>query len=122
MFLHHPLVVDGGNRVTLSGENLRWQLTQVLNELVRQRSQRGPLVLALDDLQWADLGSISLLFHLGRHLAGNRILIVGASLAGMHAAHRLYDRMGFVRTPDRDWSPRPDVDLRTYRIDLGGAR
>jgi predicted ATPase len=28
-------------------------------------------------LQWADLGSISLLFHLGRQLAGNRILIVG---------------------------------------------
>jgi DNA-binding SARP family transcriptional activator/tetratricopeptide (TPR) repeat protein len=39
---------------------------------------RAPLVLVLDDLQWADLGSISLLFHLGRYLAGNRILIVGA--------------------------------------------
>jgi ABC-type oligopeptide transport system substrate-binding subunit len=36
------------------------------------------LVLVLDDLQWADAGSISLLFHLGRHLAGNRILVVGA--------------------------------------------
>jgi predicted ATPase len=34
--------------------------------------------LVLDDVQWADLGSISLLFHLGRHLAGSRILIVGA--------------------------------------------
>jgi DNA-binding SARP family transcriptional activator/tetratricopeptide (TPR) repeat protein len=39
---------------------------------------RTPLVLVLDDLQWADLGSISLLFHLGRYLAGSRILIVGA--------------------------------------------
>jgi adenylate cyclase len=36
------------------------------------------LVLVVDDLQWADLGSISLLFHLGRQLAGSRILIVGA--------------------------------------------
>jgi len=34
--------------------------------------------LVLDDLQWADAGSISLLFHLGRQLAGSRILIVGA--------------------------------------------
>jgi predicted ATPase len=39
---------------------------------------RAPLVLVLDDLQWADAGSISLLFHLGRQLAGSRILIVGA--------------------------------------------
>lgn len=40
-------------------------------------SSRLPLILILDDLQWADVGSISLLFHLGRSLAGSRILIVG---------------------------------------------
>jgi predicted ATPase len=50
------------------------QYTGVLQAL----AQRAPLLLVLDDLQWADLGSISLLFHLGRHLAGRRILIVGA--------------------------------------------
>ncbi|NIN69149.1 MAG: AAA family ATPase, partial [Anaerolineae bacterium] len=50
------------------------QYTRVLQAL----TQRGPLLLVVDDLQWADLGSISLLFHLGRHLAGSRILIVGA--------------------------------------------
>jgi predicted ATPase len=32
----------------------------------------------MDDMQWADLGSVSLLFHLGRRLAGSRILLVGA--------------------------------------------
>ncbi|MBL7183248.1 MAG: AAA family ATPase [Anaerolineae bacterium] len=50
------------------------QYTRVLKALARQ----GPLLLVLDDLQWADAGSISLLFHLGRQLAGSRILIVGA--------------------------------------------
>lgn len=50
------------------------QYTRVLGALAR----KGPLVLVVDDLQWADTGSISLLFHLGRHLAGRRILIVGA--------------------------------------------
>ncbi|MEJ2734960.1 MAG: AAA family ATPase [Anaerolineae bacterium] len=50
------------------------QYSKVLQALARHVS----LVLVLDDLQWADLGSISLLFHLGRQLAGNRILIVGA--------------------------------------------
>jgi len=50
------------------------QYTGVLQVLAR----RHPVVVVLDDLQWADLGSISLLFHLGRQLAGNRILVVGA--------------------------------------------
>jgi len=31
---------------------------------------------------------------------------------------RLYDRMGFVRTPERDWSPAPGVSLVALRFDL----
>jgi DNA-binding SARP family transcriptional activator/predicted ATPase len=50
------------------------QYARVLQALARNAS----LVLVLDDLQWADLGSISLLFHLGRQLAHGRILILGA--------------------------------------------
>jgi predicted ATPase/DNA-binding SARP family transcriptional activator len=50
------------------------QYTAVLQTL----AHRAPLVLVLDDLQWADGGSIGLLFHLGRQLAGSRILLVGA--------------------------------------------
>ncbi len=54
--------------------NLFEQYSRVLYTLARQR----PLLLLLDDLQWADLGSISLLFHLGRQIKDSRILIVGA--------------------------------------------
>ncbi len=50
------------------------QVTQVLQALACQ----NPLILVLDDLQWADSGTLSLLFHLGRRLAGRRILIVSA--------------------------------------------
>jgi DNA-binding SARP family transcriptional activator len=39
---------------------------------------RHPLILVIDDLQWADIGSTSLLFHLGRRIRGSRILVVGA--------------------------------------------
>lgn len=49
------------------------QYTQVMRVLARER----PLLLTLDDLQWADVGSIGLLFHLGRRVAGGRVLIVG---------------------------------------------
>ncbi|MGH3656542.1 MAG: GNAT family N-acetyltransferase [Micromonosporaceae bacterium] len=31
------------------------------------------------------------------------------------AARRLYDRLGFVRLPDRDWEPVPGVRLLGYR-------
>lgn len=44
--------------------------------------------------------------------------VVLSSGSWMHAAHRLYGRMGFARTPERDWRPRPDVDLLAFRLDL----
>lgn len=36
----------------------------------------------------------------------------------MTGAHAMYEGMGFDRSPERDWSPVPGVDLRTYRLDL----
>jgi ribosomal protein S18 acetylase RimI-like enzyme len=44
--------------------------------------------------------------------------VVMSSLPRMHAAHRIYERAGFVRDPERDWAPMPGVDLITYRLDL----
>ncbi len=44
--------------------------------------------------------------------------IVLSSLAEMTAAHRIYERQGFVRLPDRDWSPAPGVDLLAFRKEL----
>lgn len=37
------------------------------------------------------------------------------------AARRLYTRLGFVREPERDWSPLPGVDLQALRMDLAPA-
>jgi predicted ATPase len=50
------------------------QYTRVLQTL----EQKSPLLLVIDDLQWADAGSTNLLFHLGRRLKGSRVLILGA--------------------------------------------
>ncbi|MGY6027067.1 GNAT family N-acetyltransferase [Streptomyces spinosirectus] len=38
----------------------------------------------------------------------------------MHAAHRIYERHGFVRVPERDWRPIPghDFTLLTYELTL----
>ena len=36
----------------------------------------------------------------------------------MQAAHRIYEGMGFARTPDLDWSPVPGVQLIAYALEL----
>jgi len=58
----------------LEQRNLFAQYTGVLRKVARTQ----PLLLVLDDLQWADQGSIDLLSHLGAGLAGSPILILGA--------------------------------------------
>jgi ribosomal protein S18 acetylase RimI-like enzyme len=41
-----------------------------------------------------------------------------SSSPAMTTAHRIYERLGFYRTPAKDWSPAPGTDLFTYRLDL----
>lgn len=36
----------------------------------------------------------------------------------MTSAHRLYERLGFMRDPRYDWSPAPGIDLLAYVLDL----
>lgn len=44
--------------------------------------------------------------------------VVMSTKPQMVRAHRVYHRLGFTRTPDRDWSPIPGVDLVTYARDV----
>jgi ribosomal protein S18 acetylase RimI-like enzyme len=49
--------------------------------------------------------------------AGKRRMVLSTSTA-MAAAHRLYERLGFTRLPERDWSPVPGIDLMVYALEL----
>lgn len=51
-----------------------------------------------------------------RDLSFDRVVMCSASY--MTTAHRLYERLGFTRLPERDWSPRPGVDLFAFTLDL----
>jgi GNAT superfamily N-acetyltransferase len=44
--------------------------------------------------------------------------LVLSSLPQQQPAHRLYERLGFRRAPDRDWSPAEGVDLWVFRLIL----
>jgi ribosomal protein S18 acetylase RimI-like enzyme len=49
------------------------------------------------------------------------VRVVLSTQRTMHSAHRIYERLGFVRTPERDLSPVPelaDITLLTYELTL----
>ena len=54
--------------------------------------------------------------EVGRERGLERVIL--SSGTWMASAHRLYERLGFTRVPDRDWSPRPDVRLVAYELPL----
>lgn len=59
------------------GEIEQSQIFQQFTDVLLALSQKQPLLLILDDLQWADAASCALLFHLSRQIAASRILILG---------------------------------------------
>jgi adenylate cyclase len=68
------LNAGAGRPVELDQGIIFEQVRRVLAELAEQ----NPLLIVLDDLQWADTASIGLLDHLVRRLRSSRILIVAA--------------------------------------------
>ena len=48
---------------------------------------------------------------------GFRAMVLSSSTT-MHTAHRIYERLGFTRMPERDWSPVPGVQLVAYALAL----
>lgn len=54
------------------------KIQQQYTAFLRAACARQPIVIILDDLQWADAPSINLLFHLVRELKDSRLMIVGA--------------------------------------------
>jgi ribosomal protein S18 acetylase RimI-like enzyme len=49
--------------------------------------------------------------------AGTRRTVLSTQSVA-HGSHRLYERLGFVREPTRDWTPVPGVDLLCYVLEL----
>lgn len=72
--LHAEASRENHARQALKLADIFEQITRVFQAMARQH----PLILTLDDLQWADAGTINLLFHLGRRLHASRIVVAAA--------------------------------------------
>jgi ribosomal protein S18 acetylase RimI-like enzyme len=59
---------------------------------------------------------VSLCVERSRELGYSAVVL--SSLPAQEAAHRLYARLGFRRTPELDWTPVEHVDLIAFRLDL----
>ena len=73
------------------------------------------------DGQGRGTGSALLQAALERAARGGVRHIVLLTQPEMLPAQRLYQRAGFRRLPDRDWSPAPGIQLLAYGLPLGSG-
>ena len=77
----------------LPPEQARLRLYEAVGAFLAAIAATRPLVLLLDDLQWADAASLDLLGHVARTQPAARLLILGAYRAGEVAHNRALERI-----------------------------
>ena len=80
--------------------------------------EAGIRMLAVAPAQGRGIGTALARALVERARADGRRGIALLSLPSMTGAHRLYERLGFRRAPDRDWEPAPGLLLLGYALDL----
>jgi class 3 adenylate cyclase/DNA-binding CsgD family transcriptional regulator len=72
---------------------LQYRVIEALGALVERLAARGPLLLALDDLQWADASTFAAIRSIARRVETLPVLLLGSCRAGHDVAelHRVTD-------------------------------
>jgi ribosomal protein S18 acetylase RimI-like enzyme len=84
-----------------------------------QEGEAGIRMLAVDpSAQGRGIGGSLLEACIARASELGRTALFLHSTPWMTAAHQLYKRAGFVRVPNRDWHPVPEVPLLAFRLEL----
>jgi predicted ATPase/class 3 adenylate cyclase len=88
----------------VAAEAEAYRLFQEVTEFLKNASTSAPLLLVLEDLQWADKGSCSLLQHLARRLAGGRLLLaISCREAELEPSHPLREALPHLRRESGFW-------------------
>jgi ribosomal protein S18 acetylase RimI-like enzyme len=121
------LGADGNGRVLVATMPTTEQIVGTI--MLQTWPHTGPVVAGPDEaeiralavrpgIQRMGIGR-TLLKHALERAAALRIRsLVLCTEPAMHVAHRLYEQAGFVRLPERDWSPSPGTTLLVYGLKL----
>jgi ribosomal protein S18 acetylase RimI-like enzyme len=109
--------------VVRNGENVVGSVALVLkgdfgNVLASDDEAAFRMLVVDPTVQGRGVGELLVATCLDRARAAGRRRMVLSTDPRMAAAQRLYQRLGFTRLPERDWSPVPGVDLLVYARDL----
>ncbi|MGD9959503.1 GNAT family N-acetyltransferase [Nocardioides sp.] len=87
----------------------------------RELAQEGEgefRMLAVDEsVRGRGIGEALVRHCLTRSQAAGDHAMALSTMEEMTGAHRIYERLGFVRTPEKDWTPGRDVCLWAFRLD-----
>jgi ribosomal protein S18 acetylase RimI-like enzyme len=87
-------------------------------EVARDGEGEFRMLAVTPDARGAGIGAALLDLVLDHFRREGASRVVMSTLPRMRAAQRIYERAGFVRLPDRDWSPAPGIDLIAYGCEL----
>ena len=85
-------------------------------DLAREGEAEVRMLGVAPDAQGRGVGTALMQECIARSAGSSRVVLSTQSVA--RGAHRLYERLGFVREPARDWVPVEGVDLLCYVLDL----
>lgn len=77
----------------VSNPGLHYRITEALGALVERLAERGPLLLAIDDLQWADISTLVAMRSIARRVTTLPVMLLGTYRAGhdVMELHRVTD-------------------------------
>ncbi|MGH9036262.1 MAG: AAA family ATPase, partial [Acidimicrobiia bacterium] len=92
------VLTDVPEPVSLQPDEERFRLLDATASFLLARSRRAPVLVCLDDLQWADRGTVAMLRHTARLAPRGRVLLVGAYRDGeVEKTDALVEALGSLR-------------------------